>query len=212
MIVASLSVDIKRYQDIICRDCREKVFRATLATAPSLAFDQPAFDAVAAASTSSASDSRQLSGTPSMDVKLSSIGQWSHISPPGHSDDTGSRNLTEPSPDSSRDPASVSRLSRTTRPPHSIDISKPASPSISEIATDPGPIPLSDWSAEFNPEITQSLRITLAKTFTLPSKVFSAKFSGDGKYLAVGLGNGETHIYDMTTGSKRSISLCGSPS
>ena len=81
---------------------------------------------------------------------------------------------------------------------------RPISPSISETSTDPGAIPEhSDWSVEYNPEITQILRITLDKTLTFPVAVFYAKFSRDGKYFAVGLRNGETHIHDMMTGSKR---------
>ena len=67
-----------------------------------------------------------------------------------------------------------------------------------------------DWSVEYNPEIEQTLRLTLANTFTHnTAKVYCVKFSRDGKYLATGLHNSEIHIYDMITGSKKSIFLCG---
>ena len=62
-----------------------------------------------------------------------------------------------------------------------------------------------DYSVEYNPEINRSLDLRVAKTFEFLNKVYCAKFSRDGKYLAVGLEEGETHIYDLVTGSKRSI-------
>lgn len=189
MIVASLSADLKRYQDIICRDCRENVSRAT---STSLDSAHPPSNA----------GSRQLYGTLSTDIQLSRVSQQSRITSPEHSDDTESHNLINPSPNSPRN----APLTTSAAPSHSIDILEPTSPSFSENPT--GPSIDSAWSVEYNPEITQGLRLTLAETFTLPGSVFSAKFNRDGKYLAVGLQNGETHIYDMITGFKRSIYLC----
>jgi len=60
------------------------------------------------------------------------------------------------------------------------------------------------WSVSHNPKIKQALHIDLAKTFDLAAEVFCVKFSPDGKYLAVGLGegNGRTYIYDVEEGSK----------
>lgn len=206
MIVASLSADLKRYQDIICLGCKENVFRSTLATAPSTHTASNAVSTASSDSTIVASRSMQLS---SVDVQSD---QRSHIISPEHANNTM---LTGPSrgPDSPQ--SAVTHLQLTTSPPvssHSIDIFEP-SPSTSETSTNPGTVPdRSDWSVEYNPEIKQSLRLTLDKTFTFPDSVFYAKFSRDGKYLAAGLLNGKTHIYDMITGSKRSISLGGSPS
>ena len=62
-----------------------------------------------------------------------------------------------------------------------------------------------DYSVEYNPEINRVLNVHVANTFEFLNRVYCAKFSRDGKYLAVGLEDGETHIYDMMTGSKRSI-------
>jgi hypothetical protein len=73
-------------------------------------------------------------------------------------------------------------------------------------SSQPNPDP-PDWSVEYNPDINKSLSLHLANTFTFTDVVFCTKFSRDGKYLAVGLRNGEIHIYCMTTGSKRSILL-----
>ena len=132
-----------------------------------------------------------------MDVRLP---QRSLVVSPGNSGDTTSHNSTDPSPDNSR---SASPTNSPPVSPHSIDIPEPIFP-IAEISTDPGAIPdHSDWSVEYNPEITQILRISLDKTLTFPASVYYAKFSHDGKYFAVGLRNGETHIHDMMTGSKR---------
>jgi len=60
------------------------------------------------------------------------------------------------------------------------------------------------WSVSHNPKIKQALHIDLAKTFDLAAEVFCVKFSPDGKYLAVGLGegNGRTCIYYVEDGSK----------
>jgi glucose repression regulatory protein TUP1 len=63
-----------------------------------------------------------------------------------------------------------------------------------------------DWSVEYNPEIKQNFSLHVANIFKNTAKVFCVKFSRDGKYLAVGLQNGEIHIYDILTGSKRSVS------
>ena len=63
----------------------------------------------------------------------------------------------------------------------------------------------SDWSVVYNPEINRCLSLHVANTFALPASVFCTKFSRDGKYLAVGLKSGETYVYDILTGSKRSI-------
>ena len=63
----------------------------------------------------------------------------------------------------------------------------------------------SDWSVDYNPETKRCLSLHVASTFALPADVFCTKFSRDGKYLAVGLRSGETHIYDIFTGSKRLV-------
>jgi WD40 repeat protein len=54
---------------------------------------------------------------------------------------------------------------------------------------------------EYNRTIKQTLSIQLTDTFTFTQqqlKVLCAKFSRDGRYLALGLDNGETRLHDMT--------------
>ena len=59
------------------------------------------------------------------------------------------------------------------------------------------------WSVTFNPDINQTLHIDLANTFDVTTRVFCAKFSPDGKYLAVGGSNkgSKTYIFDVEKGS-----------
>jgi WD40 repeat protein len=64
---------------------------------------------------------------------------------------------------------------------------------------------LPDWSVEYNPDTKQGLRLDLVNTFTFTHTVYCIKFNCDGKSLAAGLANGEIHVYDMTTGAKRSV-------
>lgn len=220
MIVASLSAELKRYQDIICRGCKESVIRATLSagSAPDLTQSTHAVSA-----STDSSDSRQLSALSSLGMgvhdQLSEFGRQSSINLlVAHSGKTESHNLADTSSDNLRTHDDLP-TTRPTVPPHFIDMSETAFPYISERSTAPASMIQSKyepscWSVEYNPETqaTQSLRLTLANTFTLTDKVYCAKFSRDGKYLAVGLPNGVTHIHDMLTGSKRSISLCGLPS
>ena len=67
-----------------------------------------------------------------------------------------------------------------------------------------------DCSVEYNPEINRALNLRVANTFEFLNRICCARFSRDGKYLAVGLEDGETHFYDIMTGSKRSfLVLCG---
>jgi WD40 repeat protein len=56
---------------------------------------------------------------------------------------------------------------------------------------------------DYNPDIQQILDVQVAETLTCGSAVRRVKFSRNGKYLAVGLESGETHIYDLKTLSKR---------
>lgn len=63
----------------------------------------------------------------------------------------------------------------------------------------------SDWSVDYNSEVNRCLSLHVARMFALPESVFCTKFSRDGRYLAVGLEGGETHIYDILTGSKRLV-------
>ena len=60
-----------------------------------------------------------------------------------------------------------------------------------------------DWSIEYNPDIQQTLELQLAETFTFNFRVAAVQFSRSGKYLAVALSDGEIHICDLKTRSKR---------
>ena len=55
----------------------------------------------------------------------------------------------------------------------------------------------------YNPDIKQTLRMDLANTFDVMAQAFCAKFSPDGKYLAVGVWvkGSRTYIYDVEKGS-----------
>jgi hypothetical protein len=65
-----------------------------------------------------------------------------------------------------------------------------------------------DWSVVHNHKVRQTLNVQLAHTFKMKSVVHCIKFSREGKYLAVGLENGETYIYDIKTLSYRFIPFC----
>jgi hypothetical protein len=56
---------------------------------------------------------------------------------------------------------------------------------------------------EYNPEIRQTLDLSVVSTFAVPAAVESVAFSRDGRYFAAGLHNGETYVFDMTTMSQR---------
>lgn len=61
------------------------------------------------------------------------------------------------------------------------------------------------WIYEYNLEIKQTLSLHVVNSFTFRANVFCSKFNYYGRYIAVELENGETHIHNMTTGSKRLI-------
>ena len=68
-----------------------------------------------------------------------------------------------------------------------------------------------EWSVTYNPDIKQTFRMDLANTFDVMAQVYCAKFSPDGKYLAVGVAakGSKTYIYDMEKGSlDRSFPSC----
>lgn len=201
MIVASLSAELKRYQDIICRRCRENVIRAATSSSE---FTSTAVSVLSSTPTIASSDSKQFFNTSSVDTTQSSrIGQRFRPTSPQHSRNTTS---ADTSPDTR--PLLPPPTATDSAPPNSTDTLDRASPSIFQPTRSfQSKSDHSDWSVEYNPKMTQCLHLTLDKTFTLPASVFSAKFSRDGKYLAAGLRNGETHIYGMITGSKRSISF-----
>jgi hypothetical protein len=58
-------------------------------------------------------------------------------------------------------------------------------------------------SVVYNPEINQALELSLVKSFELAAGVHCVKFSRDGEYFSVALGDEETHIYDTLTASSK---------
>jgi hypothetical protein len=89
---------------------------------------------------------------------------------------------------------------------HSDDSFHTASPSMSnpsKTTPDLSPSPTLMAPVEYNREIKQPLNLSVVSTFAVPDAVTSVNFSRDGRYFAVALLNEETHIYDMTTMSKR---------
>jgi hypothetical protein len=83
---------------------------------------------------------------------------------------------------------------------HSASQSIPNSPNIT---SDVRLSPTFSAPVEFNPEIKQTLDLSVVNTFAVPVGVECAAFSRDGRYFAVGLFNEETHIFDMIGMSKR---------
>jgi len=59
-----------------------------------------------------------------------------------------------------------------------------------------------DWSVDFNSDVKPALNVKLEHLLTPGTIVAHLKFSPDGKYLAVGVDNGRTCIYDLKTMAK----------
>jgi hypothetical protein len=74
---------------------------------------------------------------------------------------------------------------------------------LSNTGLDIPPYPTLMAPVEYNGEIKQPLDLSVVNIVEVPAAVFSVTFSRDGRYFAVALYNEETHIYDMTTMSKR---------
>jgi len=70
--------------------------------------------------------------------------------------------------------------------------------------TSPKNIPnqLEWWSVDFNSNVKRAPNVKLEHVLTPGDKVFCVRFSPDRKYLAVGVNNGRTYIYDAKTGAK----------
>ena len=82
-----------------------------------------------------------------------------------------------------------SSLSATKHPPET-------STSLKDI---PNPL---DWPVDFNGNVNPALSVKLGRVLTHGGTVGRVRFSPDGKYLAVGVKNGRTYIYDVKTGAK----------
>ena len=76
--------------------------------------------------------------------------------------------------------------------------------SLPETNTSPKDIPnqLDQWSVDFNGDVKPALNMKLENVLTPGAKVWCVRFSPDGKYLAVGVHDGRTYIYDAKTGAK----------
>ena len=202
LTVASLYAELKRHQDAVCYHCRENVVGATLATpliTPALR-TQPASQPIPAASTI-------MSESPN--VTTSNLGQ----PPPPIVQETAELSLPMTSAMDAHVPTKFTPiLSPYSTDAADSDSSRQIVPIISETAVDADDtepkLNLPDWSVEYNPNIKQTLRLHVADTLTFTTRVLSAKFSHDGKSLAMGLLNGETHIYDTVTKSIRYNFLC----
>jgi hypothetical protein len=84
---------------------------------------------------------------------------------------------------------------------HPLPATKPLPTLVDQVDNSIGLKP--EWDVVYNPVIRRALEIHVAETFTYNQSVKRVKFSRDGKYLAVALVNGETHIHDLETFSKR---------
>ena len=76
--------------------------------------------------------------------------------------------------------------------------------SLPETSTSPKDIPnqLDRWSVNFDSNVEPVLNVKLEYVLTPGGTVWRVRFSPDGKYLAVGVDNGGTYIYDVKTGTK----------
>jgi len=76
--------------------------------------------------------------------------------------------------------------------------------SLPETSISPTDIPdqLDGWSVDFNNDVKPELDVKLEHVLTHGATVWRVMFSPDGKYLAVGVNNGRTYIYDVKTGVK----------
>jgi hypothetical protein len=187
--VASLYTELKQYRDTICVSCKEKVLLAAcLTTASPQQSDIGSFrdtvntlrdlsgpaDIIAAHSDAQSSFQRRTTESePSSPLALLP------------SDDLGSNSSVETHSDNTFHTAS-----------HSMSNSSNTSPDLP-------PSPTLMATVEYNPEVKQTLDLSVASIFTIPARVVNVTFSRNGWYFAVALYNEETHVYDMTTMSKR---------
>ena len=59
-----------------------------------------------------------------------------------------------------------------------------------------------DWPVDFNGNVGRALNVKLEHVLACETVVGRVRFSADGKYLAVGIRNGQTYIYDVKTWAK----------
>src|SRR5258705_465982 len=64
-----------------------------------------------------------------------------------------------------------------------------------------------DWSVKLDGTINPSIKVELEHVWSHEASVYSAKFSPDGRYLAVAAENGKTYIYYMRTRRKIWLAL-----
>jgi len=97
---------------------------------------------------------------------------------------------------------SVSVSSESIQPSSSLSVSqRPIS--LPETSTSLKHIPNQlDWSVDFNSDVKPELNVKLEHVLTFGDVVWCVRFSPDGKYLGVGVGNGRTYICDVKTGTK----------
>jgi len=218
-IVASLSAELRRNQDLICHACREHIIRANLtpvspptptdSTLSASQLSRPPTNYFAPTSTTIASlDPLHTTHDPlavAEPIAASSSGvhdqsprcsHLSHLHSPGPC--VNNRSIA----------ATPSSGPQVTLPYLPTSRTSPSFAQVDSKLSQPKPN-YPDWSVEYNPKITRGLNLHVTKTFIYATRVLSVKFSRDGKYLAMGLKSGEMHIYNMMTGSKRLVSLYG---
>jgi hypothetical protein len=185
--VASLYTELKQYRDTICASCKQKVL---LAASLSTASPQQ----------SDISDSRDT-----VNILRDLSGPIDIIA--AHSDPRLSfqaRNTgSEPSSPLLSPSDHESNSSIETHSDDSFHTASQSMPNLSNTSPDLPPSPTLMAPVEYNREIKPPLDLSVVSIVSVPAAVFSVTFSRDGRYFAVALYNEETHIYDMTTMSKR---------
>jgi hypothetical protein len=183
--VVSLYAELKQYRDIICASCREKVLLAATRS-PQQSALSPSRDTV--------NTLGSLSGHTDI------IATHSDTELPIHPSANPLLRLHYPRAIMNQTPQRRAvRLTPTTHFIPSLSLSRTLQTSLPTFHYTPtflAPV-------EYNPELKQTLDLSVVSTFAVPAGVESVAFSRDGRYFAVGLRNEETHVFDMTTMSKR---------
>jgi hypothetical protein len=188
----SLYAELKQYRDIICVSCKEKVLLAANSTTRSLQQS-----ALSSSSQDAVNTLRSLSGHTDI------IAAHSDAELPVHwfiTGDEPSSPLALSSGDYESDSSVEGKGCNSNSSLHSVSQSIPNSPKITPDLPLPPTFPA---PVEYNPEIKQTLELSVVSTFAVPADVQSIAFSRDGRYFAVGPFNEETYLFDMITMSKR---------
>jgi hypothetical protein len=181
--VISLYAELKQYRDIICASCREKVLLAATRSPQQSALSSSRDTVDTLGSLSGHTDIIAAHSDAELPIR------------PFTTEDEPSSPVASSWGDYESDSSVEGSQTHSDNSFHSASQSFPNSPNITPdfplSPTFPAPV-------EYNPEIKQTLDLSVVSTFAVPAGVQCVAFSRDGRYFAVGLRNEETHVFDMT--------------